>query len=187
MKNRSYRGAGFSLVEMMIVLAAICIPHLARSQTNLNVNNTAPYFSASNSPAINNATVLVNDPVSPSVYGVSGTNNYANTAGTNYNGGLIYPFNVTRSLNVAFGMTITTTNAAHKGGYVATIQAGNGIGDWTTIAVLPVATGGLGTYSTNLTVNVGAFDTFRVQQIVETGESNYTAAASIAFSSKPGL
>lgn len=175
------------VTRIIIGVAAVLATVSVNAQTNLNVNNTAPFFSSSNSPAINNATILVNDPVAPSAFGVSGTNNYANTAGTNYNGGLIYPFNVTRSLNVAFGMTITTTNSAHKGSYLATLQAGNGIGDWTTIAQLPVATGGLGTYGTNITVNVGGFDTFRVEQIVQTGESNYTATASIAFSSKPGL
>ena len=165
------------------------------AQTNLNVNNTAPYFSTSNSPAINNATILVADPVASSAVGVNFTNNYANSAGTNYGGGLIFPFAVTRSLNVAFGLTITTTNASNKGLYVATIEAGNGIGDWTTIATLPVATTGsanqnFGTtnvFSTNTTVNVGGFDVFRLRNIIQSGESNYTATASAAFSSKPGL
>ena len=202
MKNNSYRGAGFSLVETMIVLAmiallaALALPQTASAQTNLNVNNTAPYFSTSNSPAINNATVLVNDPVVSTAVSVTGTNNYANAAGTNYAGGLIYPFAVTRSLNVAFGLVITTTNAASKGLYIEQIQGGSGIGDWTTIATLPVSAvpgsvnanlGTTNTYSTNTTVNVGGFDYFRIAQITESGESNYTATATSAFSSKPGL
>lgn len=185
-----------NLIAVIIGVAAMLATVSVEAQTNLNVNNTAPYFSTSNSPAINNATVLVNDPVASSAVGVTGTNNYANAAGTNYAGGLIYPFAVTRSLNVAFGLVVTTTNASSKGLYTELIQAGNGVGDWTTIATLPVNAipgsvnqnlGTTNTYSTNATVNVGGFDYFRIAQITESGESNYTATVTSAFSSKPGL
>ncbi|HEX7653820.1 MAG TPA: hypothetical protein VF607_09955, partial [Verrucomicrobiae bacterium] len=61
-KNRSYRGAGFSLAEtlwiiaVIAILAAMLLPSTALSQqTNLFPNGTAanqPYYSVSNSVII---------------------------------------------------------------------------------------------------------------------------------------
>ena len=179
---------------VIIGVAALLATVSVEAQTNLNVANTAPYFSVTNSPLLNNATILANDPVAATAVGVNGTNNYA--YGTNYSGSFIYPFAVTRALNVAFGLTVTTTNSAQKGVYIATFEAGNGIGDWTTIATLPVsattgsvnlAAGTTNVFTTNTTINVGGFDYFRLKYITQSGESNYTATASAAFSSKPGL
>lgn len=158
--------------------------------TNLTFSqaNTGPYYSISNLIVVGSATILANDPVVSSAVSVNYTNNYLN--GTNYSGGLLYPAGVKNSRYVAFGLTITTTNASNKGTYIGTIQGGTGSGDWVSLVPpLVVTTTGqaAGNVSTNATYDTGGLTQFRLSSIVQSGESNYTAQATVGTSSKPGI
>jgi hypothetical protein len=183
------------IIALVIGLALLGFTAAEAQTTNLTFPQTgyAPYFSPSNVVSTGSQAMINNDPVLVTTGTLILTNDY--TFGTNYNGNqAYYPSAIASSLNVAFGLTVTTTNVANKGTYTAYIQGGTGWGDWTTIATLPVNTslyaasdGGLGfQFSTNVTVSVGGYKYFRVFKVTNGGESNYTAQVLVSMSAKAG-
>lgn len=195
--NRIKKAAGLTLG---VLIALLFITPCAKAQTNGQLTNSysGPYYSITNLLVSGTQSILVNDPAADTAVAVIGTNNY--TAGTNYQGGNVYPAGIKNSLNVAFGLVVNTTNIAAKGIYIATIQGGTGYGDWTTLGMLPCSvlstpiapTSIVGTvtnnvYATNATYNVGGFLYFRCSQITINQESNYNATVSLSMSAKPGI
>ena len=155
----------------------------AFSQTNISLPNTQPYYGISNIVTANGGFLIANDVI-------AGGQTFNATSGTNNLGQQIQPVGVTKSLNVAFGLIVTTTNS-QLATYTATIQGGTGLGDWTSLTpVLSVQTaGGVGTNtaSTNATYNVGGFSAFRVKQVTSGEAATTNAGYSVPFSCKPGI
>lgn len=194
-KNRSYRGAGFSLAEtlwiiaVIAILAAMLLPSTALSQqTNLFPNGTAanqPYYSVSNSVIIGAGTILASDPLAPATVGTISTNSLYQY-GTNAAGYPVLPAGVRRSRYVAFGYSATSTNAAAKGTHIAYVDGSTGSGDWLQLIALPVTLSGTSTVSTNATVDTGGLIMFRLRQI-SNSETNYTSTGTLGISSKDGF
>ena len=159
----------------------------AFSQTNISLSGTQPYYSISNVWLSGSGTILANDTLA----GFS-TNNYANAAGTNYSGGTIQPFGVSRSRYVAFGLTVTTTNTAGVA-FTAVFQGSTGGGDWTTLTNLVATTvaagaaGGTNQAYANGTVDSGGLILFRVKSIGSAEAATTNATVTASFASKAGI
>ena len=174
-----------SLLITALALGATALT--AFSQTNISLPNTQPYYSISNIVTANGGFLIANDII-------AGGQTFTATSGTNNLGQQIQPVGVTKSLNVSFGFIVTTTNTAGAS-YVATIQAGTGLGDWTSLSPVlplnPVATFGGATtnsvWSTNATYNVGGYTAFRVKTVTSAEAATTNATYSVSFACKPGI
>ena len=169
----------FTLIGVAALLATVSTP--ASAQTNLNLSNTGPYYSSSNSVVLGSGQLLANEQV------IGGTT-FDYTKGTNYLQQPIDPVGVTKSRYVSFGLTVVSTNSSALA-HIAIIQGSTGSGDWLSLTPSLVVTtaAGAGTASTNTTYDTGGLTQFRTKSIQSLDGSGSNTLDTVSFSSKPGI